>query len=664
MDVTETIWIALPDGTRLAGRMWRPDGPGPFPSILEIIPYRRRDRTRLRDDTLHPRFAESGYVALRVDMRGTGDSDGLIHGEYLEREIRDSVDVIAWIAAQGWSDGQVGMVGKSWGAFACYQVAARRPPALRAIAPVMGTDDRWSEDIHISGGCLRTDNFWWGCIMQLFNAQPPDPDVVGEDWLAIWKTRLEAMTFWPAEWLAHQTRDAFWRHGSVCEEYSAIEVPVYAWGGWADAYRNTIFRLAEHLDAPFKAVIGPWGHLYPHDGAPGPQVDFPAELIRWWDHWMKGRDSGLMEEPALRFFLQEPVQPGTLPTNRAGHWIGMPGWPGPGITRQTLWLNSGTLDADAGSGPARSITTPTSYGQAGGDVMSFATPGDLPLDGRLDGAGALEFRGPVARTGMTILGVPSLALRIAADRPQAQVAALLMDEAPDGTQSVISRGYANLTHHGGADRVTLLTPGEPVEITLEMHATSARLPAGHRLLLKLSSGYWPILWPGPALTAITIAPGTCALSLPVHDAPAGAPHPRPLPPPEPPAPAAMTQLREGRMERGWCVDAMTGTITNRVWIDGGVFGPVGRVRLDDTGTEMGDISERLHEIGRDPLSARATMTQTGGFAREGWTPGWETRAEMTAGAGMFRLRASVRCTLDGEEVFFTEWAHDIPRNGM
>lgn len=342
----------------------------------------------------------------------------------------------------------------------------------------------------------------------------------------------------------------------------------------------------------------------------------------------------------------------------------MPGWPGPGITGRTLWLNSGTLDADAGSGPVRGITTPTSYGQAGGDVMSFATPGDLPLDGRLDGPGALEFRGPATGTEMTILGVPSLALRIAADRPQAQVAALLMDEAPDGTQALISRGYVNLTHHGGADRVTLLTPDEPVDITLEMHATSAKLPAGHRLLVKLSSGYWPILWPGPGLTAITIAPGTCALTLPVYDAPAGAPHPRPLPPPEPPAPAAVTQLREGRMERGWCVDAMTGTITSRVWIDGGVFGPVGRVRLDDTGTEMGDISERLHEIGRDPLSARATMTQTGGFSRDGWTPGWETRAEMTAGADMFHLRASVRCTLDDQEVFFTEWAHDIPRNGM
>ncbi|MEM9199870.1 MAG: CocE/NonD family hydrolase, partial [Pseudomonadota bacterium] len=215
VEVIETVWVPMPDGTRLAARLWLPEGARtrPVPAILEYIPYRRRDRTRLRDAALHPRFAEAGYAALRVDQRGSGDSEGVMLDEYTEQETQDGVDLIAWIAAQPWCDGSVGMFGKSWGAYNAFQVAARRPPALKAIAPVMGTDDRWLEDIHFYGGCLANDNFWWGAIMQFYNAFPPDPEIVGDRWREIWKERLEAMTFWPAQWLAHQTRDAMWRRG-------------------------------------------------------------------------------------------------------------------------------------------------------------------------------------------------------------------------------------------------------------------------------------------------------------------------------------------------------------------------------------------------------------------------------------------------------------------
>src|SRR6056297_199200 len=513
----ETVWIDMPDGVRLAARLWLPEeaSTGPVPTILEYIPYRRRDRTRLRDESMHPRMAEAGYAAIRVDMRGAGDSGGIMHGEYLEQEIQDGCDVIAWIREQPWSDGQVGMFGKSWGAYSAYQVAARRPEGLRAIAPVMGTDDRWAECIHFTGGCLMTDNFWWGAIMQLFMAQPPDPEIVGEAWREMWRTRLDAAEFWPGEWLRHQTRDAFWQHGSVREDYSAIEVPAYIFGGWADAYRNTPFRMAEHASAPVKVMLGPWGHLYPHEGAPGPQVDFPAELIRWWDHWMKGRDTGLMDEPPVRLYLQEAVRPASGHAHRAGHWVEEPAWPSPNVESRALWLNAGTLGEVPETGETMSVTTPTSYGAAGGDVMSFAAPGDLPADARLDGAGALEFHGPVLDHTLDILGVPRMALRIAADQPQAQVAALLIDEATDGTQTVIARGYANLMHSAGPETVVPLVPGEPVDMPLEFHAASYRVPAGHRLMLKLSSGYWPILWPAPAPVRLSLAPGAGRLDLPV-----------------------------------------------------------------------------------------------------------------------------------------------------
>ena len=310
-EVIETVWIPMPDGTKLAARLWLPDGArkAPVPCILEYIPYRRRDRTRMRDEAAHPLFAEAGYAAIRVDQRGCGDSEGVMLDEYADIETDDGVSVIEWIAAQDWCDGGVGMFGKSWGAYNSFQVAARRPPALKAIAPVMGTDDRWLEDIHVYGGVLASDNFWWGSIMQLYNAMPPDPVIVGDRWREMWKERLEAMTYWPAQWLEHQTHDEMWRRGSISENYDDIDIPVYFFGGWADLFRDTPFRIAEHLKGPLKVLMGPWAHLYPHEGVPGPRMDFINELIRFWDHCLKDKDSGLMDEPPLRFYLQESTPP-------------------------------------------------------------------------------------------------------------------------------------------------------------------------------------------------------------------------------------------------------------------------------------------------------------------------------------------------------------------
>src|SRR5882762_9728610 len=223
---TENVWITLSDGCRLAARVWLPvPEPGvPVPAILEYIPYRKRDFMRRRDEGMHRWFAGHGYAAVRVDMRGSGESDGVMHDEYLAQEQDDALEVIDWIARQSWCSGKVGMMGKSWGAYNSLQVAARRPPALKAIIAVMGTDDRFAECIHFSGGCLLNDNFWWGCVMQMFNARPPDPAIVGERWRAMWLERLEAERFWPEIWLEHQALDDYWKHGSVCFDYGAIEI--------------------------------------------------------------------------------------------------------------------------------------------------------------------------------------------------------------------------------------------------------------------------------------------------------------------------------------------------------------------------------------------------------------------------------------------------------
>ena len=664
-EVIETVWIPMPDGVRLAARLWLPEGArnNSVPCILEYIPYRRRDRTRMRDETMHPRFAQAGYAAIRVDMRGSGDSEGIMLDEYTETETQDGVDVIAWISRQDWCDGNVGMFGKSWGAYNSFQVAARRPPALRAIAPVMGTDDRWLEDIHFYGGVLASDNFWWGAVMQLYNAFPPDPAVVGEDrWRAMWKERLEAMHFWPAMWLGHQTHDAMWRRGSVSENYSDIRVPVYFFGGWADLFRDTPFRIARHLEVPVKVMMGPWAHLYPHEGSPEPKVDFVAEIIRFWDHHLKRIDTGLMDEPPLRFYLQDSAPPTGVRSIRTGVWVEEPGWPSPNVRFRTLWLNDGSLAEIAETGPELRIRSPQTFGSAGGDMCSFAVPGDIPADCRIDSAGALCFRGERQAEPLDILGQPSVTLRIKADRPQAMVAVLLVDEATDGAQTLISRGFANLTHRNSTTSPEPVVPGKELEIAVPLHGIGYRLATGHRLMVQIASAYWPILWPMPEPVTLAVSPGSSKLELPVRRPTTTAAHIPPAPAlPEKPR---LTRLDKGSMSRSLTADLTTGEVEAVLQIRGGVFGPSGRVRLDETGTEMLDTMNRRYRIHpNDPLSAEATMHQESTMERD-WRVRIKTFARMTAGKDTFMLNASVTCW-EGEELFHqVHWNHEIPRNGM
>ena len=582
--------------------------------------------------------------------------------EYLPLEQRDAVEVIAWLAEQPWCDGAVGMMGKSWGAYNSLQVAALRPPALKAIVPVMGTDDRWREDIHFYGGCLAGDNFWWGCIMQLYNARPPDPAVVGEDrWRAMWKERLEAMEFWPAMWARHQTHDATWRHGSICEDYDAVEVPVLFFGGWADLFRDTPFRIAEAMGDRTRVLMGPWAHLFPHEAVPGPRADFVGEAVRFLDRHLRGRNGG--DEPRLRFYVQDGVPPSGAYEDRPGRWVEEPSWPSPNVADRAFWLNARALDGAPEAGENLTICSPQTYGQAAGDMCGFGIAGDLPLDGRIDAGGALLFRSAPLEEATDILRQPSLALTASADREWGFVAALLYDEAPDGAQSLISRGFCNLSHRRGGTDPTPVVPGEELDLTVPLHGAGCRVAAGHRLTLHVATAYWPVLWPAPAPVTLTIPPGRSRLVLPVRRPTPDAPAP---PEPEPrEAPRPVTTVREGSMERIVSLDAATGVVTNRVFLDGGAFGPVGDVRLDEIGTVLGHVSDRRYEIeADDPLSARATMHQTARFERDDWTARIETWGEMTATETEFRFRAWVRCW-DGDALFHeVEWSQDVPRHGM
>src|SRR5690606_29941368 len=279
----ENVFIPMPDGVRLAARLFLPvdSDDNPVPAILEYIPYRKRDLMRARDEPIHRYFAAHGYASVRVDVRGSGDSDGLLEDEYSPQELADALDLIAWISTQPWCSGPVGMMGISWGGFNALQVASLGPPELEAIITLCSTDDRYADDAHYMGGCLLNENMQWGSILTMNGAYPPDPDVVGERWRDMWLARIDALEPFAARWMSHPWRTDFWKHGSVCEDYDRIRTPVYAIGGWADGYSNTVPRLVANLSCPRKGLIGPWAHNFPHDATPGPSIGFLQEAVRW-----------------------------------------------------------------------------------------------------------------------------------------------------------------------------------------------------------------------------------------------------------------------------------------------------------------------------------------------------------------------------------------------
>src|SRR5699024_2653533 len=210
----EEWWIPMPDGTRLRARAWRPAQipEGGAPALLEYLPYRLDDWTWVRDSERHPYYAAHGYVSVRVDIRGTGSSQGHFIDEYSEVELDDGIEVINWLARQPWSNGRVGMFGISWGGFNSLQLAARAPEPLKAIVTVCSADDRYDNDVHYIGGALLgIDMSAWAGTMLAFASRPPRPEVVGADWVEQWSDRLEHLEPLGPRWLAHQERDDYWR---------------------------------------------------------------------------------------------------------------------------------------------------------------------------------------------------------------------------------------------------------------------------------------------------------------------------------------------------------------------------------------------------------------------------------------------------------------------
>ena len=327
----KNVQIPMRDGVHLGADLYVPDRDDgePLPVVMEYIPYRKDEVAP--GDRFYSYFPAHGYIVARVDIRGTGASGGVATDEYVPQEQEDGYDAIEWLAGQPFCDGHVNMMGISYGGFTSLQVATVQPPHLSSIIPMYFTDDRYTDDCHYRGGLLRHyyDVAHYGNFMIAYNALPPYPEW-SEDWAAIWDEHLEHNEPYLLKWLRHQTDGPYWRHGSVRDIAERITCPVFMIGGWADGYPNPPLRLYEALSVPRKVLIGPWNHAVPDVAVPGPRIDHLREAVRWLDHWCKGRDTGIMDEPPVVVYMQDYERPDADRLESAGAWRAEQDWPAPG----------------------------------------------------------------------------------------------------------------------------------------------------------------------------------------------------------------------------------------------------------------------------------------------------------------------------------------------
>ena len=634
--VIEHTLIPLQDGTMLAARIWLPEDAErrPVPAILEYLPYRKRDGTYERDALTHPYLAGHGYAGVRVDMRGSGESDGLLFDEYAKQEQNDGVEVIEWLAAQPWCSGAVGMMGISWGGFNALQIAARRPPALKAIVSLCSTDDRYADDAHYMGGTLLTAGLEWASFFFGSMCLPPDPALVGDRWRAMWLQRLENVPLFFDRWLTHQRRDDYWKHGSVCEDYAAIQCPVYAVGGWTDAYKNAIPRLLEGLRVPRKGLIGPWAHGYPHFALPGPQIGFLQEVLRWWDYWLKGIETGVMAEPMLRAWMTDSVTPATHHQTLPGRWVAEPSWPAPAAAPHRLFLTDAGLRTEPAPLTPRPLSSAQTVGSCSGNWVPFGRGHDQAGDQQEDDRRSLLFETPPLANAIEILGAAIVSLEITSDQPIAYLAVRLCDVDPSGQSLRVSYGVLNLAHRDGHERPAPLRIGDRYQVRVQLNDAGSVIPAGHRVRLALSTAYWPMIWPSPETATLLILRG--ALDLPVRSAQASDALLSPLPGPESAPPEAPTIFRRGdeRIER-----------------------------IDRIDLELGSTGKTTYHIEEaDPLSAVADLRRTQTMSRGAWHIRVETEMRLSATRDSFQLQGRLRAAEGETEVCRRDWDLSIPRD--
>ena len=669
------VRITVRDGVELSANIWRPvphaDDPTAtrFPAILELIPYGKDNWRRNADVGRGEYFARRGYAFCRVDVRGTGSSGGIALDEYTEAETRDGAECVEWLAARDWNDGNVAMWGISYGGFTSIQVAKLRPPHLRAIVPIMATDDRYTTDVHYIGGCVTASELSQYAVSQVaMNAMPPDVGLRGPGWIDEWRARLEATPPWLFEWLRQQRDGPYWRPGSLAPEYETIEVPILNVGGWMDSYVDAALRMQALCTAPSRTIVGNWVHDMPAEATPGPNLDELHEMVRFFDRWLRGRGSDEPPDPPLTWFERDYAPPEPFPKAWPGRWRSAEAFPHPSVEPRSLAFAAGELPLtgrlDEAAPPDgfveryrhRATTgTPAALSWGAGSA-----PNGLSRDLRPDEAFGPVFTSEPLEAPVSILGFPEVVLHLAASAPVATAVVRLADVAPDGTSAQVTAGILNLTHRRSHTEPEPLEPGRVEEVRVLLRGAGYRFAPGHRIRVSIASSAWPVVWPSPFPAELELHGGGTTpsrLILPVVPAAGG---PGDVPPPAfktTPPDVADVSLGGSADEPRWEIleDVIDGSVT---------------VTIHDGGSDALHDGRRLYAAETIWLTARnddpaRTLLDADVVYR--W---WEldhtieirARSTQASDATAFDLSVDLEVDLDGASFFARRWEERIPRD--
>lgn len=594
--IDEEIYIPISDGTRLAARIWKPvaSRTETFPSLLEYIPYRKRDDTRVRDEERHAYLAGHGYVCVRVDMRGSGDSEGIQLDEYLPIEQQDGLEIIDWLSKQSWSTGNVGMFGLSWGGITSLQLATPQPLFMKT-------------------------------------------------------------------WLEHQQRDDYWLQGSVCTDYSRIEIPVYAVCGWTDCWPNTVMRLMKNLTSARKGLIGPWSHLYPDRALPGPGVNFLDEMLRWFDRWLKGIENGIEDEPMLTLFRQEDVPVDPRHNWRDGVWLDAQSWPDESLMHREIWLSpEGTSDSPAQG--QMSINSPQSTGMMSGDYMpgfGDIRKAQMPGDQRNEDAGSLCFDMPIQSAPLDIIGTTTAEFEVSSDAGNGLLAVRLCDVARDGSSTLITYGVMNLAQRDGREVQAPVVPDERYSVSLTLNDTAYRILKGHKLRIAVSNAMWPMAWPVADNHNLTVHLAGSRIILPNADLQQSDGERVIFEPSRVAETSKVSVLEPGLPSRTILEDLSTGKRTLTIRND------FGKTHLSSSDLVVSGFTQDQFEISdTDVHSATADYQFSMGYTRDGWDVETFGQMTMTCDQDAFFLRGEVRALENGQEICCRRWDERIPRKGF
>ncbi len=502
-DINE-VWITMSDGIRLAADIYWPleyDRKDRFPVLLEYTPYRKNE-SRARNHSLYSYFLKRGYIVARVDIRGTGNSEGkTIPYEYSDIELDDGEEVINWLSRQEWSTGDVGMFGISWGGFNSIQMAMRNPPALKAFVSVMATEYLYQEDVHYMDGIMVAGDSWM-MSNDLYNALPGAPEFkMDEDWFTN-RFNIEPSVY---TYMRQQRDGEFWDRASARGKYDLIQVPGYHIGGWYDGYRNSLPRMLENVEVPTKAMIGPWDHDFPHNAALQPQVEWRAEAVRWFDQWLKDIDTGIIEEPDFAVYIRDYHPPDDSLERIPGFWRWENGWPIKRIETQNWYVQENhKLSTIPGTNDIHTLENIPSIGlEGGGPTMWW---GSIPPDQRPMDENSFVYDSEVLVEPIEILGRPVAKLHVSANAKRANWVIRISDIAPDGQITQVAGAAFNGTHRNSSRDPEDIIPGEKFLLNIELHFTSWVFNEGHKIRVAISNAQWPMLWPSalPVITSLEI----------------------------------------------------------------------------------------------------------------------------------------------------------------